>query len=157
MSDYILNINVEKLSPHPVNKTIYDFNSNQHQELKKKQKTAQFLSSLGSVISQAQSDAGKKTAHTSFNDGLSATTVIDDSDARRRAKREEEERLARMASIRNSMIQSENELLLKANTMSYGEMIGGSVIFKAQSPYGEKYNFRITIGSDIHKIIYEKE
>jgi hypothetical protein len=35
MSDYILNVNVEKLSPHPINETIYDFNSNQHQELKR--------------------------------------------------------------------------------------------------------------------------
>jgi hypothetical protein len=35
MSDYILNISVDKLKPHPINESIYGFNPTQHEELKK--------------------------------------------------------------------------------------------------------------------------
>lgn len=35
MSDYIVNIDVEKLKPHPINESIYDFDKDQHTELKK--------------------------------------------------------------------------------------------------------------------------
>ena len=35
MSDYIVNIKVDKLKPHPINSTIYDFNQDQHNDLKK--------------------------------------------------------------------------------------------------------------------------
>jgi len=35
MSDYIVKMSVEKLKPHPINSTIYDYNEKQHSELKK--------------------------------------------------------------------------------------------------------------------------
>jgi len=35
MTDYILNISVEKLKPNPINETIYSFNQQDHDELKK--------------------------------------------------------------------------------------------------------------------------
>lgn len=35
MSDYIINVKVDKLKPHPINSTIYDFNQDQHNDLKK--------------------------------------------------------------------------------------------------------------------------
>ena len=133
-------------------------------KLTKKEKRGQAWARFGESMNNFNS--GKKTAHTKFNNGsvyggggtgLSATTTIDDPDARKRANRESEQRLANMASIRNSIIQNANQSLLKANTMSYGEMTGGRVVINSESPYGEKYNFRIAIGSDIHKIIFVKE
>ena len=35
MTDYILNISVDKLKPNPLNETIYSFNQQDHDELKK--------------------------------------------------------------------------------------------------------------------------
>ena len=62
-----------------------------------------------------------------------------------------------MAPIRNSIIQNANQSLQKANTMSYGAMTVGRIVIKSISPYVETYNFRIAIGSEVHKIIFVKE
>ena len=35
MSDYIIRQSVEKLKPHPINETLYDFDEKQHQDLVK--------------------------------------------------------------------------------------------------------------------------
>ena len=35
MSDYIIRMDVQKLKPHPINQTIYDYDKKQQDELKK--------------------------------------------------------------------------------------------------------------------------
>ena len=85
--------------------------------------------------------------------GTSNTTTIDHG-AKRRAQKETEQELMKIREMQNSNTQEMETLLLKANTLSPGQVVGGKLVIEYSSTYNQALQLIIPFSSDTHEIQY---
>lgn len=87
------------------------------------------------------------------NSGTSNTTTTDH-DAKRRAEKETEQELRKIREMQNSQSQDMESMLLKANTLSPGQVVGGKLVVEYSSSYNQALQLKIPFSSDAHEIQY---
>tara|TARA_B100001971_G_C17723063_1_gene302156 strand:- start:3 stop:530 length:528 start_codon:yes stop_codon:yes gene_type:complete len=85
--------------------------------------------------------------------GTSNTTTIDHG-AKRKAQKETQEELMKIREMQNSNTQEIETLLLKANTLSPGQVVGGKLVIEYSSTYNQALQLKIPFSSDVHEIHY---
>ena len=85
--------------------------------------------------------------------GTSNTTTIDHG-AKRKAQKETQEELMKIREMQNSNTQEIETLLLKANTLSPGQVVGGKLVIEYSSTYNQALQLIIPFSSDTHEIQY---
>jgi len=83
----------------------------------------------------------------------SNTTTIDH-DAKRRADKETQQELMKIRQMQNSNNQEISNMLLKANTLSPGQVVGGKVVIAYESTFNKTLQLNIPFSSDKHQIQY---
>jgi len=101
----------------------------------------------GSGQAQSQFSGTSKTS------GSSTTTTIDH-DARKKADKEAQQELLKIREMQRSHTQSVESMLLKANTLAPGQVIGGKLIIEYSSSHNKSINIDVPFSSDNHRIKY---
>jgi len=101
----------------------------------------------GSGQSNTQLSGNVKTNETSN------TTTIDH-DAKKRADKENQQELRKIREMQNSNNQQLEAKLLKINTLSPGQVVGGKVVLEYSSSYNQALQIKIPFSNDIHDIEY---
>ena len=83
----------------------------------------------------------------------SSSTVIDH-DEKRRAEKESQQELMKIREMQNSSNQQIESMLLKANTISPGQVVGGKVVIEYSSTYSQELQLKIPFSTDMHEIYY---
>tara|TARA_B100000519_G_scaffold11566_1_gene8917 strand:- start:852 stop:1703 length:852 start_codon:yes stop_codon:yes gene_type:complete len=88
------------------------------------------------------------------NTSASSNTTTIDHDAKRRAEKESAQELMKIREMQNSQSREMESLLLKANTLSPGQVVGGKLVIEYSSSYNQSLQLKIPFSSDSHEIQY---